>query len=245
MRLPRWPNVWAIGDCAKIFNQHDGRPSPPTGQFAERQGTQCARNIVRVIQGRPTKPFSFKPRGQLCSLGGRSAVAEVSGFRLAGFFAWVVWRGVYLFKLPSWARRFQVGLDWALLLLFPRDLSHLRNRETNRVTRARYQPGDFIFKAGEPRIDFYLVEQGEVEVMISGAQNPNGEAISVLGPGALVGEQSLLNDEPHVRSVRARTPVKVLVMGKTVFSQSFPTLTALDDALAQSLNHRAPEHAKG
>jgi NADH dehydrogenase len=245
MRLPRWPNLWAVGDCAVIINQHDGRPSPRTGQFAERQGTQCACNIVRALQGRPTKPFCFKPRGQLCSLGGRSAVAEFSRLRLAGFVAWLVWRGVYLFKLPSWARRFQVGLDWFLLLLFPRDLSHLRNRETDRVTHARYQPGDFIFKTGEPRIDFYLVEQGEVEVMLSAAQVPNGEAISILGPGSLFGEKSLLNDEPHVSSVRARTEVKVLVMGKSVFTQAFPSLAVLDEALAKTLNHRAMEHAKG
>jgi NADH dehydrogenase len=245
MRLPRWPNVWAVGDCAVIINQHDERPSPRTGQFAERQGTQCARNIVHVLQGRPTRPFCFKPRGQLCSLGGRSAVAEVSGFRLAGFVAWLVWRGVYLFKLPSWARRFQVGLDWALLLLFPRDLSHLRNRQTDRVTHARYQPGDFIFKAGEPRMDFYLVEQGEVEVVLSAAQHPNGEAISVLGPGSLLGEKSLLNDEPHVSSARARTTVKVLVMGNSVFNQSFPSLALWCDVLAHTLNHRVTEPAKG
>jgi NADH dehydrogenase len=31
MRLPRWPNVWAVGDCAIIINQHDERPSPRTG----------------------------------------------------------------------------------------------------------------------------------------------------------------------------------------------------------------------
>jgi NADH:ubiquinone reductase (H+-translocating) len=244
LRVPPWPNIWAVGDCAIIPNAYDGRPSPPTGQFAEREGTQCARNIIRAFKGLPAQPFSFKPRGQLCSLGGRSAVAEVFGLHLAGFVAWFIWRGVYLFKLPSWARRFQVGLDWALLLLFPRDLSHLRNRQTDRVTHARYQPGDFIFKAGEPRMDFYVLEQGEVEMVRHSLWQPKREAISVLGPGCLFGEKSLLNHAPHLCSVRARTGVKVLVMGTNVFTQSSPSLAGLRDALAQALNRPATEPAR-
>ncbi|HEY5913409.1 MAG TPA: FAD-dependent oxidoreductase [Verrucomicrobiae bacterium] len=127
MRLRDWSKVWAIGDSALILNQFDQRLSPPTGQFAERQGAQCARNIVRVLRDQPTRPFHFKPFGTLCSIGGHSAVAELFGLSMAGFLAWFVWRGVYLFKLPTWLQRLQVGFDWALLLLFPRDLSHLRH----------------------------------------------------------------------------------------------------------------------
>ena len=48
---------------------------------------------------------------------------------LSGFVAWFVWRGVYLFKLPTWARRLQVGFDWAWLLLFPRDLAQCLSQE--------------------------------------------------------------------------------------------------------------------
>ncbi len=236
MRLSGSPNVWAVGDCAVIINQHDGLQSPLTGQFAERQGAQCARNIIRSLQRQPTRPFSYKPLGQLCSLGGRSAVAEFMGLHLAGFAAWFVWRGVYLFKLPSWDRRFQVGFDWALLLLFPRDLSHVRNRQTDRITRVGYKPGDFIFKAGEPRMDFYLVEQGEVELVRSPALFPNGEPSSVFGPGSLFGEKSLLDNQPRLSSARARTSVKLLVVACSVFAQSSPSLTALRNALAEKLN---------
>jgi NADH dehydrogenase FAD-containing subunit len=71
------------------------------------------------LRGEPTRPFSFKAIGQLCSIGGHSAVAEFQGVQLSGFLAWLLWRGVYLFKLPAWARRFQVGFDWAWQLLLP------------------------------------------------------------------------------------------------------------------------------
>jgi NADH dehydrogenase len=238
LRLRDSKNIWAVGDCAVIINYHDGKPSPQTGQFAERQGIQCARNIIRVLRGVRATSFRYRPRGQLCSLGGRSAVAEVLGLHLAGFVAWFVWRGVYLFKLPSWARRFQVGLDWSLLLLFPRDLSHLRNRPTDRVSHVRYQPGDFIFKAGETRTSFYLLERGEVEIVRNGARFPNGQTTSLLRPRAFFGEKSLLDDGPRLSSARARTAVQVVVMGKNVLAQSSPQLSFLRDALAQILCKR-------
>ena len=239
LRLRGVPNVWAVGDCAQILNAHDGQPSPPTGQFAERQGTQCAENILRVLQGQTTEPFAFRPLGQLCSIGGHSAVAEFLGLHLSGFAAWFIWRGVYLFKLPTWARRFQVGFDWAWLLLFPRDLAHSRTTQTNRVSHAHYQPGDFIIRQGEPPTNFYVVEQGEVEVVRAMGSDPSGEVVAVLGPGSFFGEKALLNDEPRVASVRARTVVDVLVMGKNVFTQISGALAPLRDALARTLNRRA------
>ena len=96
MRLPGYNNVWAVGDCAYILNAYDQTPCPTTGQFAERQGRQAADNILRYLRGQATKPFAFKPLGQLCAIGSHNAVAELFGLRLSGFLAWFLWRGVYL-----------------------------------------------------------------------------------------------------------------------------------------------------
>ena len=239
MRLLDQSNVWAIGDCALIVNSLDGQPSPTTGQFAERQGTQCAHNILRVIQSRPTRPFCFKQLGELCSIGGHSAVADLLGLHLSGFIAWFIWRGIYLFKLPTFARKLQVGFDWAWLLLFPRDLAHLRTRTTDRVSHAHYQPGDFIIRQGEPPTNFYVIEQGEVEITRHTDNDSNAEIVAILGPGSFFGEKALLNNEPRIASVRARTPVEVLVLGKNVFTQISGALAPLRDALAQALNRRS------
>ena len=165
MRLKGQSNVWAIGDCAVIVNALNGQPSPTTGQFAEREGRQCAENIVRVLRGQPTRPFAFKLLGELCSIGGHQAVADIFGLHLSGFLAWFVWRGVYLFKLPTWGRRVQVGFDWASLLVFPRDLAAVRIEQTDRVSHAHYDAGDFIFRQGEAPTNFYVLERGEVEVV--------------------------------------------------------------------------------
>lgn len=238
MRLRGSNNVWAIGDCAWTLNAVDNQPSPTTGQFAERQGRQCAQNIVRVLRGLSTKAFFFKQLGELCSIGGHTAVADLFGLHLSGFLAWFVWRGVYLFKLPSWGRRTQVGFDWAWLLIFPRDLTHIRTRQTDRVSHAHYDSGDYIFRQGEAPTSFYVLEQGEVEV-VRGQNGSDGEVVAVLGPGSFFGERALLGNRPRVMSVRARTPVDVLVMGKNVFTQISGALAPLRDALAQTLNRRS------
>ena len=84
MRIEGQTNAWAIGDCAFIINACDNQPSATTGQFAERQGRQAALNLVRVVKGQATQPFCFKALGQLCSIGGYQAVAEMFGMRSSG-----------------------------------------------------------------------------------------------------------------------------------------------------------------
>ncbi len=239
MRLPGRANAWALGDCANIINAHDGQPSPATGQFAERQGRQCAQNIIRVRAGEPTRPFSFRVLGQLCSIGGHSAVAEMLGFRLSGFLAWFTWRGVYLFKLPSWSRRIQVGFDWAWLLIFPRDLSFIKTDVTDRVTHAHYEPGDYIIRQGEPPSGFYVIEQGEVEIVRTTPEKPDGEVIAALGAGNFFGEAALLSNRPRSASVRARTPVEAVVMGRHVFTTISKSLAPLKQALTAAITRRS------
>jgi NADH dehydrogenase len=163
---------------------------------------------------------------------------------LSGFLAWFAWRGVYLFKLPSWGRRLEVGFDWGLLLVFPRDLAHVRTEQTDRVTHAHYDAGDFIIRRGEAPTNFYVLEQGEVEVL-RGDNGAEGEVVAVLGSGSFFGERALVGNRPRVMSVRARTPVEVLVMGKNLFTQMSGALAPLRDALAQTLNRRGREIWQG
>jgi NADH dehydrogenase len=245
MRVRGQKNVWAIGDCSYTMNAQNGQPSPTTGQFAERQGRQCAQNVLRVVRGETTKPFYFKQLGELCAIGGHSAVADLMGMQLSGFIAWFIWRGIYLFKLPTLARKFQVGFDWAWLLLYPRDLAHVKMQRTDRITHAHYQAGDVIIEKGDPATNFYVIEKGEVEVVRGQSNGDPGQVLAVLGAGSFFGERALMSTEPRVATVKARTDVDVVVMGKNVFTQISGSLAPLRDALAQTLNRRAMDLWKG
>ena len=239
MRIEGQTNAWAVGDCALIVNTFDNKPSPPTGQFAERQGRQAALNLVRILKGEPTQPFRFKALGQLCSIGGYQAVAEMLGVHISGFLAWFLWRGVYLFKLPTWSRRIKVALDWAWDVLFPRDLSFLSTDSTQNVTHAYYLPGDYIHRQGELARTFSIIEEGEVEALKMTRQNPEPQIVAVLSKGDFFGESTLMGDHPHETTVRARTVVRLTQIGSGLFSQLAGASAPLRDLLSRTLSRRS------
>src|ERR1700722_1638540 len=239
MRIEGQTNAWAIGDCALIVNSFDSKPSAPTGQFAERQGRQAALNLVRVLRGEPTKPFRFKALGQLCSIGGYSAVAEMLGMRISGFLAWFLWRGVYLFKLPTWSRRIKVALDWAWDVLFPRDLSFLNTDAAQRLTHGYYRPGDFVHRQGELARTFSIIEEGQVEVLQQDPQSSETKVLAVLSQGDFFGEGALLGNRPHETSIRARSVVRLQQIGSAVFSQFAVTFPPFRDLLAKAVTRRS------
>ena len=123
LRVPDWPNVWAVGDCAFVPNlRNPGGSHPPTAQHAIREGKVVAQNIAAALLGRPLKSFSFRTIGLLASIGRRTGVARVFGFNFSGFFAWWMWRTIYLSKLPGLDKKVRVAFDWTLDLLFPKDV---------------------------------------------------------------------------------------------------------------------------
>ena len=116
-------NVWAVGDCAEIPDpDNEGRSYPPTAQHALREGKLLAENIAAVISGKPLKPFRFRAIGVLVGLGHRTAAAEIRGWRFSGLIAWLMWRSIYLSKLPGMEKKVRVTLDWIIDLFFPRDI---------------------------------------------------------------------------------------------------------------------------
>lgn len=238
MRIAGQTNAWAIGDCAFIINASDNQPSATTGQFAERQGRQAALNLVRIVKGEATQPFRFKALGQLCSIGGYQAVAEMFGMRVSGFLAWFLWRGVYLVKLPTWSRRIKVGFDWAWDVLFPRDLSFLNTDSGQSLTRAYYRPGDLIHRQGDLARVLSVIEEGEVEMLQSTEDNPEAKVIAVLAKGDFFGE-AVLSAGRHETSTRARTVVRVQQIGSTLFSQVSSAFSPFRDVLSKAIIRRS------
>jgi NADH dehydrogenase len=100
----------------------DGGFHPPTAQHALRQGKVAADNVAAVVAGHDPVEFGFHTVGVLVALGHRTAAAEIRGRRFAGLVAWLMWRGIYLSKLPGVEKKIRVLFDWTLDLVFPRDI---------------------------------------------------------------------------------------------------------------------------
>lgn len=128
LEVPGCPGVWALGDCAVIPDPHTGKPYPPTAQHATREGKQVAYNVAAAINGKEgdRRPFIYKTQGMLAPLGHRSAVAEIKGLKFSGFFAWFMWRCIYLGKMPGLDRKIRVAIDWFLDIFLPKDLVQLK-----------------------------------------------------------------------------------------------------------------------
>jgi NADH:ubiquinone reductase (H+-translocating) len=122
LEVPGYPGVWAIGDCSMVIDPNTGKPYPPTAQHACREGTIAGRNIAAAVRGSGAKvPFRYKTMGLLAAIGRHTGVAEVFGFRFSGFIAWLMWRAVYLMKLPGLDRQLRVAFAWTLDMIFPKD----------------------------------------------------------------------------------------------------------------------------
>jgi len=129
LAVPGHPGVWALGDCAAVNDSKTGKQCPPTAQFAIREAATVARNIAAQLRGRQPKNFHFDSLGALCVVGHQTACAELSvpfarskSVRFSGLLAWLMWRGIYLSKLPGMERKIRVLIDWVIELFFPRDI---------------------------------------------------------------------------------------------------------------------------
>jgi len=118
---------------------------PATAQHAVREGPDAARNILAVLDGGQPLPFHYGQQGMLVSLGRFKGVGEVLGIKVSGLLAWLLWRGYYLLRLPSWDRRVRVAIDWALELFLAHDVVEINMRRT------RTRPGEEVGEVpGEP-----------------------------------------------------------------------------------------------
>jgi NADH dehydrogenase len=115
------PGVWALGDCAAVPNlATPGSTDPATCQHALRQ----ARRLARNLRGR-VRPYRYRTRGQMATLGRRHGIADVAGLRVRGIAGWAIARGYHLLQLPFVSRRARVLADWTAAALFPRDVAEL------------------------------------------------------------------------------------------------------------------------
>ena len=129
LAVPAHPGLWGIGDCAAVVDAKNGKSCPPTAQFALREGQLLARNIRAAILGKKLEDFHFDSLGAFCVVGHHTACAELNlpwpirkSVRFSGLLAWLMWRGIYLSKLPGAERKVRVFIDWTTELFFPRDI---------------------------------------------------------------------------------------------------------------------------
>ena len=130
LSVPGHPEVFVAGDLAAF--EQDGRPVPGVAPAAIQMGRHAARNVLRRARGQTTRPFRYRDKGSLATIGRRAGVALIRGVKLWGFPAWLAWLGIHIFFLIGFRNRVVVLFEWALayltyqrnarLILDPREL---------------------------------------------------------------------------------------------------------------------------
>jgi NADH:ubiquinone reductase (H+-translocating) len=115
LTLPDHPEVFAIGDMVSVRNS-DGtiEPLPGTAPVAMQHGRYVARVIGDRRRGEDSPPFRYVDKGNLATIGRSKAVADIRGFHISGFAAWLLWLVVHLFYLIGFQNRLLVILRWTV-----------------------------------------------------------------------------------------------------------------------------------
>lgn len=123
LQLESHPEVFVAGDCAAPRSSMEAPRVAPVGID---EGALAARNILHAERGQPLESYRYVSKGMLVSLGLNYAVVTIGGIRVSGFFAWLFWNSVHLYKLVGLKKQIQVAIDWTMALLFPRDAMIVR-----------------------------------------------------------------------------------------------------------------------
>ena len=68
--------------------------------------------ILGDLRGEARKPFRYRDKGSLATIGRSAAIADVKGFKVSGFIAWLTWLFVHLLFLIGFRSRIQVLWEW-------------------------------------------------------------------------------------------------------------------------------------
>ncbi|UJH66896.1 NAD(P)/FAD-dependent oxidoreductase [Allomuricauda sp. SCSIO 65647] len=105
-------SIFAIGDVAYMETEAFPMGHPMMAQPAIQQGELLGRNLVRLMQNKPMKPFVYRDKGNMATIGRNKAVCDLPRFKFQGVFAWFVWMFVHLYFLIGFRNRVVVFINW-------------------------------------------------------------------------------------------------------------------------------------
>lgn len=107
-----YQNIFAIGDVAAMITEETPNGHPGVAPAAIQQGKQLAKNLVNIIENKPTVPFKYFDKGAMATVGRNRAVVDINKIRFQGIFAWFTWMFVHLMTLVGFRNKLVVFVNW-------------------------------------------------------------------------------------------------------------------------------------
>lgn len=106
-----------------------------------------------------------------------------------------------------------------------------------------YQIGATIFKEGDVGNMAYLVKSGSVKITkLSRDDTPR--TIATVGPGNIIGEMALIDDEPRAATAITLDQTEVLLITKDEFQKRLQTSDQVISLLLQTFTNRLRQQAQ-
>jgi NADH dehydrogenase len=114
LAVPGHPEVYAVGDIAAITDARTEHALPQLGSVALQSGEHAGETIARRLGGKEPKPFKYRDKGTMATIGRGAAVVQMLGGRtMKGMKAQAAWGAVHLALLPTNEDRAHAVVDWA------------------------------------------------------------------------------------------------------------------------------------
>jgi NADH dehydrogenase len=105
-------NVFAIGDVAAMRTGVFLKGHPQVAPVAMQQAKLLAKNLRNDVLKKECRPFEYKDKGSMATVGRNLAVAELGKIKMKGFFAWVIWMAVHLMSIIGVKNRLFILINW-------------------------------------------------------------------------------------------------------------------------------------
>jgi len=105
-------DVYVIGDMAEMRSEDTPNGHAMLASVAGQQGDWLAKNFNRKAKNQPLKPFVYKDKGTMATIGRNKAVVDLKKIKFSGYFAWLTWMFVHLMLLVDYRNRLIVFMNW-------------------------------------------------------------------------------------------------------------------------------------
>ena len=117
--LPGHPEIFAVGDMISLDQL------PGVAQPAIQEGKYVGQLIRARLRDRATaKPFRYRDKGSMATIGHLSAVTDSFGMKVTGVIGYTMWGFVHVLYLIDWGNRMATMYTWARALTFTKNRAH-------------------------------------------------------------------------------------------------------------------------
>ena len=131
LQVEGFKDVFAMGDIAAVITKEMPKGHPQVAQPAIQQGKYLSKTLINIINNKPLKPFKYKDKGSLATVGKRRAVADLGKLKFTGYTAWLLWSFVHLMSISGFRNKLLVGLNWTI--------SYFSYEKSNRLIIRNYK----------------------------------------------------------------------------------------------------------